>query len=151
MTPRPLPGVVFLAGIVVGSIVSFFSIHMLSSSSHLRRAEQSDAVLHLTREIDVHLLCNISGKALSLQGTDSPASDSLKSSLKENDDRPSHSPPMSHDEINKQVVPKEEIHFADDDHHHGNFCKYSYKIGVLMTTLLPLRTSTVCGGIKVFG
>lgn len=118
MTPRPLPGVVFLAGIVVGSIVSFFSIHMLSSSSHLRRAEQSDAVLHLTREIDVHLLCNISGKALSLQGTDSPASDSLKSSLKENDDRPSHSPPMSHDEINKQVVPKEEIHFADDHHHH---------------------------------
>lgn len=125
MSPRPLPGFVFLAGIVVGSIISFFSIHMLSSSSRLRVVEESDAVHHLTREIDVGLLCNISRKALPLQGTDSPASDSLKSSLNENDDKPSHSPPMSHDEINKQVVPKEEIHFADEHHHHGNFCKYS--------------------------
>lgn len=101
MSPRLLPGVVFLAGIVVGSIVSFFSIHMLSSSSHLRRAEESDEVHHLTREIDVDLLCNISSKALPLHGTDSLASDSLKS------------------------APKEEIHFADELHHHGNFCIYS--------------------------
>lgn len=120
MTPRPLSGLVFLSGIVAGSIVSFLSIQTLSPSSPVKSVVESDSLHHLTREIDIDLLCNISRKSLlvqRLQRTDSPLLESLKSSDEAKDGHPSESMHLSHDEINKQVVPKEETHFADEHHH----------------------------------
>lgn len=125
MSPRHFNAVVFLAGIVTGSVISLFSIRMLSSSS-LNTVALCDSHHRMGRKLDINLTCNVSRKSHSdpvqhAKCTGSPLSESVKSSLKENDKRPSQAPPMSHDEINKLVVPKEEIHLADEHHHKGNF------------------------------
>lgn len=143
MSPRHVNAIVFLTGIVTGSVISFFSIRMLSSSS-LKTVELSDSHHYMGRKMDIDLLCNVSRKShpdpvQRAKRTDSPLSESVKSSLKENDKRPSRTAPMNHDEINKLVISKEEIHLVDEHHHKGNFSACSYEHNLLLMTLAQLK------------
>jgi|SRR6218665_571791 len=124
MSPRPLPGVVFITGIVLGGIVSFIGIQMLSSSSSLvARMNVQTSSYHLVREIDVDLLCNISRRSARTERSgvntfhDKQENDEKGS---ENGEKEEHrSPPISHEELEKQIEPKEEVHFADEHQHKG--------------------------------
>src|SRR5688572_100524 len=132
MSPRPLPGVVFITGVVLGSVISFVGIQMLSSSSLVFQKVDGKTgyVHHLMREIDVDLLCNISRKSVGLekarQSTDSPILNKQRLSRdSETEDKEHKSSPISHEEVEKQVVPKGEIHFADEHQHNGK-CFHGY-------------------------